>query len=254
MVLEAVGSARQQNYGDMEIIVVDDGSTDGTAAALKSAFSEVKLIYLKGEGPGAARNAGVEISTGEVLMFLDSDDRWLDGHVTELLNVIDRGYEFAYGAARTVDEISNTEFLIPEDGAGMEGDCFEQLLRWCFLVPSASAVTRKAFSAAGGFDHCTFGEDWPFFLKVAAHRPLGFAGSEPITFRRLHNGSLCYLTDRKKLLAIIEQLVTVLKNEPRATAAHIKHFADLHDWTASNIEKFSTVQDWYLLMKKENMI
>ena len=85
------------------------------------------------------------------------------------------------------------DFLIPENGVGIEGDCFEPLLRWCFLVPSSVAVSREVFQAVGGFESVACGEDWIFFLKLSALFPFGFAGPHPITLRRLHQGSLCFL-------------------------------------------------------------
>jgi hypothetical protein len=187
-------------------------------------------------------------------MFLDSDDLWLDGHVQMLRDVINRGYDVAYGTTRTIDEVGKSEFLIPDNGKGEEGDCFEQLVHWCFLVPSSVAVSRKAFLAAGGFSSRDNGEDWSFFLRLAARYPFGFAGPLPITLRRLHEGSLCFLTDRKKLLDIINHLVTVLEGEPRATAAHRSHFSRLYDWTAASTDRWATVQDWYLHMLKEEII
>jgi len=254
MVLEAIESIKRQDYHDLEIIVVDDGSTDNTRTEVNSIFPEVLLIRLNGEGPGSARNAGVNASNGEILMFLDSDDVWLENHVQQLMNVLKRGFQFAYGTTKTIDEINRKDFLIPDKGEGLEGDCFETLVRWCFLVPSSIAVSRKAFRAAGGFDTVACGEDWTFFIRLSARFPLGFAGPNPITLRRLHQGSLCFLNDKKKLLAIINQVFTLLEKEPRANAAHRNHFIMLREWTAANMDKWSTVQDWYLQMLQEKII
>jgi glycosyltransferase involved in cell wall biosynthesis len=254
MVLEAIESIRRQYNSDLEIIVVDDGSTDNTRAEIRSDFPEINLVKLNGVGPGLARNAGVNASSGNILMFLDSDDIWLENHVQQLTDTMDRGFQVAYGTTKTIDEIEKQDFLIPETGDGIEGDCFEPLLRWCFLVPSAIAVSREAFTAVGGFENVACGEDWTFFLKLSAQFPFGFSGPHPITLRRLHEGSLCFLSDKKKLLAIINQVFTFLEKEPRATAAHFDHFKMLHEWTAANMGQWSTVQDWYLEMLKEKII
>jgi len=254
MVLEAIESIRRQLYSDLEIIVVDDGSTDDTRAEIKSIFPEVLLVRLKGSGPGLARNAGVAASSGNILMFLDSDDLWLENHVQKLQDVLKRGFQVAYGTTKTIDEIGGRDFLIPDEGEGVEGDCFDRLLRWCFLVPSSIAINRESFMAAGGFDSVTCGEDWTFFLKLAAQFPFGFSGPHPVTIRRLHRESLCFVRDKKKLLAIINQVYTFLENEPRATAAHHNHFTMLHEWTAANMDRWATVQDWYLEMLREKII
>ena len=254
MVLEAIASIRQQQYSDLEIIVVDDGSTDNTRAAIKSMFPEIRQVRLNGVGPGLARNAGADAANGNILMFLDSDDLWLENHVQQLLDILNRGFQVAYGATKTIDEIGGRDFLIPDKGEGIEGDCFEPLLRWCFLVPSSFAISREAFMNVGGFDNVACGEDWTFFLKLSTRFPFGYAGPLPITIRRLHKGSLCFLSDKKKLLAIINQVYTFLENEPRATAAHRNHFTMLHEWTAANMNQWSTVQDWYIEMLREKII
>ncbi len=254
MVLQAIESASKQSHRQLEIVVVDDGSADNTLDEISINFPEVLTVRLDGAGPGAARNAGVAAASGDVIMFLDSDDTWLSNHVTKLAGVLERGFQVAYGTAQTANEVDGSCFLIPENGMGPEGDCFDFLTRWCFMVPSALAVTRKAFLQTGGFDTVAFGEDWLFCIKLAARFPFGFAGPEPITRRRLHPGSLCFLADKKKLLAITSQLLRVLENEPRAAAEHYDHCKMVHDWTAANLSQWATVQDWYLALRQENII
>ena len=254
MTLEAIESVMRQQYPRVEIILVDDGSTDNTLDEVASQFPETRIVTSHDVGPGQARNAGVAASKGGILMFLDSDDIWLGNHVQQLVNVLNRGFQVAYGVAHTKDVIGGADFLIPENGAGLEGDCFHALLNWCFLVPSAMAIQRDTFMEIGGFDTLSFGEDWIFFLKLAAQFPFGFTGPEPITLRRLHPGSLCFLSDKKKLLVIISQVLTYLKNEPRATATHLHHYKMLHVWTAENKAQWSTVQEWHLSMLQEKII
>jgi glycosyltransferase involved in cell wall biosynthesis len=254
MVLEALESIKRQRFHGVEIILVDDGSADNTQSAVRSLFPEVKQMRLNGEGPGAARNAGAEAANGDILMFLDSDDIWLENHVERLITVFEKGFQVAYGVTLTRDEVAGCNFLIPEKGSGPEGDCFSALLRWCFMVPSSMAIRRDVFLEAGGFDDVAYGEDWTFFLRLGATYPFGFAGPEPITVRRLHHGSLCFLSDRKNLLAIINQVLKVLENEPRATASHHDHFRMLHAWTSANMSRWSTVQDWYQAMQREKII
>jgi len=254
MVLQAIQSVLDQQLPDLEVIVVDDGSTDNTYNEVKYRYPEVKLISQDGVGPGQARNAGVDISDGKTIMFLDSDDLWLADHVVNLQAILDRGFEVAYGTTSTIDEINGGQFLIPENGTGPEGDCFNEMLRWCFMVPSAVALSRQAFQIAGGFGEEQHGEDWTFFTRLAARYPFGFAGPKPITLRRLHAGSLCCLADRQKPVAIIRQMLTLVKNEPRTTDADQRRFMMLEEWTSRHIGRWSSIQEWYKSMEQEEII
>lgn len=76
MLLEALRSVHEQSFQDFEIIVADDGSTDGTVEHLLENEKEVQVIRLAHGGPGAARNAGIAAARGAYLAFLDSDDAW----------------------------------------------------------------------------------------------------------------------------------------------------------------------------------
>lgn len=92
IVCEAIESALSQRIGRVEVIVVDDGSTDNTVSVLARRFgSQVRLLRMpRRQGPGAARNAGIRLASGELLAFLDSDDLWLPGKLDAELDVFER--------------------------------------------------------------------------------------------------------------------------------------------------------------------
>jgi glycosyltransferase involved in cell wall biosynthesis len=92
LVCEAVESALAQEGGDLEVIIVDDGSTDGTAEIIERRFgNSVRLLRIETRsGIGAARNVGVRQATGDLLAFLDSDDLWLPGKLKAELDVLER--------------------------------------------------------------------------------------------------------------------------------------------------------------------
>jgi glycosyltransferase involved in cell wall biosynthesis len=168
---EAVESALAQTYPNIEVIVVDDGSTDNSLEVLERYQGRIKLIQQKNSGVCVARNRGVEESTGEYIAFLDADDVWLP----EKLSVQMQGFQ-----ASTKAVFSNCGMrLIDLDGEcvgtlteGKSGDVSTYLLSFDgpAVVGAASTgiVSRKVFESVGGFDpRLSTAADWDFCFRVA---------------------------------------------------------------------------------------
>ncbi len=252
LVTGAVASALgQRTSRSLEIIVVDDGSTDGSGPRVRSRFPEVRVVTTPGLGPGLARNAGVEAAKGDVIMFLDSDDQWCPNHLEALMALIDQGMDMAYGVTYTWDQVGGGGFLIPDQARGPWGECLEAMARWCFLVPSSVAVTKRAFYSVGGFDSLDFGEDWHFFVKVAARYPLGFV-PQVVTLRLLHRGSLsCAACSRDRIKGLLMELRQCLDGREKRILNHLDQALDLVDKEA---HRWKTAQDWYNGMKGAGLV
>ena len=248
MVLKAIESALAQEGWVPEIVVVDDGSTDGTKGAVKTHFPGIKLISTHGLGPGLARNKGVRAATGNVFMFLDSDDIWLPLHVKSLIALLHQGFQVAYGVTKTKDSLAGGEFFIPERGEEISGQCFSSLARWCFMVPSSVAVTRKAFEDVNGFGQGNMGEDWVFFLKLSTLYQFGFV-PKVITHRLLHEGSLCCLNDQgMEIQHALKRIMKVLQTSDKATPEDFDRIRKMQVLAAKGRQRWRTVQEWYMKM------
>jgi len=254
MVLKAIGSVLAQEGWVSEVVVVDDGSTDGTKGGVRKHFPGIRLISTHGLGPGLARNEGVRAATGHVLMFLDSDDIWLPHHMRSLMLCIKQGFQVAYGVTRTKDCLGGGEFFIPEAGEGISGQCFSSLVRWCFMVPSSVAVTRKAFECIGGFGRGDVGEDWAFFLRLSALYPFGFI-PEVISNRLLHEGSLCCLKNGgMEIQEALGRITRVLETSDKATPNDIDRIRKMQVLAAEGRQRWRTIQDWYMSMKRQGLV
>ncbi len=145
--IEAVSSALAQTQRDVEVIVVDDGSTDGTAAAVGAIDGRVKVVRRPNGGPAAARNTGIRQARAPVIAFLDSDDRWRPRHLEEMLGLLDSDRSAVLactgGAMRGDDSL--------ERPAGLTHAAPSVLLGG-LLCTSAIGVRREALEAVGGFD------------------------------------------------------------------------------------------------------
>jgi glycosyltransferase involved in cell wall biosynthesis len=161
-ILPAVESALAQTHHHLEVIVVDDGSTDGTADVLDRFGRGVKVVRQANAGPSAARNRGVKESNGEIVAFLDSDDHWTPGKIERQVNLLERAGEgmcCCVCNAMVKNEDGSTKGHT-FDFAGIkpgfiEGEWInpDEVLTTRFLLfNQVVAIRRKAFEKVGGFN------------------------------------------------------------------------------------------------------
>ena len=253
MVLQAIESALKQKGVDIEVIVVDDGSTDNTLQKVRDNFPRITTVKSASAGPGQARNLGVEASSGDVIMFLDSDDLWYENHCRLLLNAMESGSEAAYGITKNLDILSDSTFLIPQDPEAPSGNCFSALLRWCCMVPSSFAVTRSAFETAGGFQKGLLGEDWFFFLCLARRFPFAFV-QEVITLRRLHADNLCRKAFSTSSAGRLIKGLQKTAVDAGCRTEEISRLQKVLELTEKEGETWQSVQDWYMSLKWHGLI
>ncbi|HZB89950.1 MAG TPA: glycosyltransferase family 2 protein, partial [Stellaceae bacterium] len=171
----AIDSVLRQSFGDFEIIVVDDGSTDGTDAAVAE-HADRRLRLLRHEtnrGAAAARNTGIRAASGRLIAFLDSDDEWLPEKLAR---------QVAAMQAAPTDVLLTTTgyFMVRErsrelrERTPQSGDWRRALLDGCVLSPGSTAmVDRRAFDAHGFFDERLRRlEDWEWLLRYVSRHDL----------------------------------------------------------------------------------
>lgn len=151
---QAIDSVLDQTSCGLELIVVDDGSTDSTPAIIESYGGRVRQIRQSNAGPAAARNVGVRSARGKYLAFLDADDRWLPEMLERAIVMLDSDPDcvVAYGNLLMVDSDGRSlaTHLIGEQYA--HAPSMEEILaRMWPIMPSAALIRRSAFDACGGF-------------------------------------------------------------------------------------------------------
>jgi glycosyltransferase involved in cell wall biosynthesis len=165
---EALQSVLGQTYSNLEVIVVDDESTDDTRARVAAFGARVTLIPQANAGAAVARNTGIRYSHGKYLAFLDADDIWLPSKVARLVDALERSPEAgaAYHGYVAMDEggaVVGQPVLPAHDG-----DVLEPLLLGCFFGPPMVMIPRACLDRVGGFDpELRLGEDWDLFLRIA---------------------------------------------------------------------------------------
>lgn len=184
LLAEAVASVRAQTFTGYELIVVDDGSDDGTAECFGG---DPALQYIRLDRrsfPSAARNRGVAASRGRYVAFLDSDDLWVPEKLAR---------QAAFFEANSSIAICHTDEQWVRNGkkvnqrqrhAKAGGDIFARSLELCLISPSAVIMTRALYDRYGGFDETLeVGEDYHLWLRITANETVGFI-PEPLTVKR----------------------------------------------------------------------
>jgi GT2 family glycosyltransferase len=163
----AARSAATQVDVDVDVIVVDDGSRDDTAAVAR-AVSGVTVIQQHNAGPAAARNTGIRAARGSYVAFLDADDRLLPGWAGAVIGLLETGAQIAV-----------TDTLIADAASGEPISRYSQEVqfppadeqRWRVLkenfLPSTACLSKATVEATGGFDESLRGvEDWDLWIRI----------------------------------------------------------------------------------------
>jgi len=176
-----------------EIIVVDDGSTDGSVDEVRAFAARVRLIPQENAGPGAARAHGSEQASGDYLCFLDSDDLWFPWTLATYLRVIEVNNEPAFVTGRQ-EEFTGRPPQRPEPPEAMRLATFEDYYAscdaWRWWSASSFVIQRTAYDQAGGMTRqWVNGEDCDLTMRLGVQP--GFVSIEaPATFAwRRHEGS-----------------------------------------------------------------
>lgn len=172
-VLAAIRCALGQTVSDLEVVVLDNGSTDGTTEAV-SAIDDPRLIYRWQEDsglPADSRNKALALASGQWACFLDADDTWVPSKLERVAAVIDADPDVTM-VAHDVRMVDTTGSVIKRRGYALDDrPLYDQLLyRGNFLTTSATCVRRDAIGMAGGFDtradYFTV-EDYDLWLRIA---------------------------------------------------------------------------------------
>lgn len=192
LVCESIDSALAQDYPNMEVIVVDDGSSDATEEKLPRHYGD-RVTYTRQEyqGPSVARNTGIEHAEGEYIAFLDSDDVWHPEKITRQIEAIHGRdeYAFVYNICHvlTVDGTRTSGVQYSSD-RGVTGDNFEAELRHGPMITSAMMVRKEAVEEVGFFDPAILSmQDIDLWFRLAARYP-GIFIDAPLTWMREHPG------------------------------------------------------------------
>lgn len=168
----AIESVLAQSYSDFELVVVDDGSTDDTAAVVE-AFDDARVTLVEhadNEGANAARNTGIDESAGEYVAFQDSDDEWHPEKLRKQMDVFENA-PASVGVVYTGFRRLHGDDATYHPGPGVdpkEGAVRKSILGQNFVTTQAAVVRRACFDEVGGFDErLPRFQDWELWIRVS---------------------------------------------------------------------------------------
>lgn len=257
-VSRAIDSALAQTLRPLEVIVVDDGSTDETSDVLAQYGDRIRVVQQVNQGVSAARNAGIAIARGELLAFLDSDDVWMPRKLELQAARFDADREL--GLVHCGVEFEGIGVQLD----GMEGAVASEILRLdrSVILSHASSVMlpRRIAEEVGGFDaRMRVSEDWDFCYRVCKRYRIGFV-PEALVFMarhatglqqniaRMEQGMLLSLEKtfadpavqpmRRHTYGRVHRILSGCYFEQRQWRAFLKHFVKSVQWDWRNIGYF----------------
>jgi glycosyltransferase involved in cell wall biosynthesis len=223
---ECLDSVISQTYKNIEFLVVDDGSTDGTAEwiASRPEYSDVNVYVQENSGASVARNNGIEKAAGELIAFIDSDDALLPNHVETAVRAFENDAELGLFCCDStmIDADGNVLF----DGMtwhnalaaakNLDIATGERSLASVFSYSNCFpgfTLRKKVFDELGGFDQSLFpADDYDLALRVAASRYKVFYLHEPLCLRREHDGQCSGIQNSmktaEKIRAVLEMTIS----------------------------------------------
>jgi len=173
---QAIESALAQVYPRIEIIIIDDGSTDATEEAIRPYRPRVTYLKQPNSGVSRARNLGISLAQGNYIALLDADDLWEPEKVADQVDLFESDAEvgLVLTDTRVINILTGRKHVISYDMKCIT-DPLPELARRCFPATSSVMIRKQCFDQVGGFDErLTYGEDWDLYARIARKYKFGY--------------------------------------------------------------------------------
>lgn len=241
---EATLSVLSQDYQDKEVIIIDDGSSD--RSFLETRGLPVRYVWKSNGGVSSARNMGIAISKGEYLAFLDVDDMWKKGKLTNQLDAM----------SRNKVDISYTDEVWIRNGKHLNqgrrhkkhsGFIFEKCLPLCLISPSSVVIKRSIFEEIGLFDErLPVCEDYDMWLRITSMFPVLYIDKTFIVKRGGHDDQLSKAyeaMDRFRIQSLTKLLNDESFTDPGMRSAALKELKKKCKIFATGAKKRGRLQE-----------
>lgn len=247
----AVESVLAQNYPAIEVIVIDDGSTDDTPEVLSKyrEDSRVKLIRQENAGQTVAKNRGVQVAQGEYIAFCDADNLWLPNKLSRQIKFFNDQNDIAvvYGDISLIDADGNP--LPTTQAKRYSGKITGRLLVDNFVTFNTALVSRRVLEDVGGFDESLrMGIDYDLWLRISVNHRFHYL-AEPLVLYRIWGGQMSNKQE-ERFINCFKLLDNFLKKYPESVTpdevrrgwAHT--YVSRGQWRASQKEYLFALKDY----------
>lgn len=209
---DTLESVLNQDYQNIEIIVIDDGSTDNTRNIVCSFGKKVKYFYKINGGQSSARNLGIKYALGKYIAFIDSDDLWVKEKLTLQVELLENNnFKWAYSDGIAFDSSSKAIlFRFKEMSRQYDGDILINLFQSCFIPMPSVIINKEVFSNIGYFNedyNFRNREDWEMWIRIAEVYPVALI-PEILVKYRVHQNSV---TGSESLIERLNGNILVVK-------------------------------------------
>lgn len=204
---ECLNSVLSQSYPNTQVIVVDDGSTDGTSDILEKYRKWVEVLHQENAGPAAAKNAGIKLASGEFICFLDADDIFLPDKIHMQLDLMQDNS--SVGLVHTgVNWINENGEIFKVDFKTSIHDKEEQIFQLLianYITSSSVMIRRDVFRDVGLFNEkLKYAEDYEMWLRIIRNFRIEVI-SQPLICYRWHGRNLTLSTKNRELVRTIKE-------------------------------------------------
>ncbi|MGQ4649264.1 glycosyltransferase [Lyngbya aestuarii] len=205
-ILETLQSIQQQTFVDLEIIVINDGSTDRTLELLSTIEDQrLKVFSYENGGLPVARNRGISRSNGQFIAFIDADDLWTPDKLALQLEALQRNPQAGVAYSWTIFIDDEGKFLYAGESLFHEGDVYPQLLVKNFIASGSNILVRRnVIEEVGEFDsQLKSAEDWDYSLRLAARYPFALVPKHQILYRKSSQSMTAKVDVMEKAILIV---------------------------------------------------
>lgn len=187
----SIDSVLEQILKPYEVIIVDDGSSDGTSTMIKKNYPKINLICQENKGVSAARNIGIRASSGDWVCFLDSDDEWKKNKLNEQMLAIKKNTNYSFCHSNEEWIKNGKKINQKKKHKKYGGDIFKECLDMCRISPSSVIINKSVFDDIGFFNEdLVVCEDYELWLRICAHYKVLFVDEPLIIKYGGHEGQL----------------------------------------------------------------